>query len=431
MQNTKKQGLYYPEFEHDSCGVGFVAHLKGKKTHQIIKDGIHILERLTHRGACGCDPETGDGAGIITQIPDKFFQKVSQKQGFILPKEGNYAAGNIFLPNILEERDHIEEWMEHIINEEGQELLYWRDIPYNKKFVGKVASELQPIFRQVFIKKNTEIDQETFDRKLYIIRKRLDNKVLQSNLQQKTYYYTCSLSSKTIVYKGQLMAEQVQGFFKDLNDKDFESAISMVHSRYSTNTFPSWGLAHPFRMLAHNGEINTLRGNANWMRAREGQISCEKFGEDIENIFPIITPGGSDSAGFDNVFEMLYLSGRPLPLVAMMMIPEAWSGDDKMLPEKKAFYEYYACLMEPWDGPASVGFTDGRYIGAVLDRNGLRPSRYLFTSDDIVVMASEAGVLPIAEKRIIKKGRLKPGKMFLIDTKKGKMITDKELKKTI
>jgi glutamate synthase (NADPH) large chain len=424
-----KQGLYDPQFEHDSCGVGFVAHLKGKKSHDIVRKGVQILENLSHRGACGCDPETGDGAGLMVQIPDAFFRKECAKINIDLPPAGEYAAGIVFLPPNLQERNIMESWFEHIIHEEGQIFLGLREVPHDNTKIGRVAREVEPEFKQVFIGKGKDTPQEAFERKLFIIRKRLYNKVFQSVLSQKNYYYFCSLSSKTIVYKGQLMAEQVDRFFLDLADPDFTSAICMVHSRYSTNTFPSWSLAHPYRMIAHNGEINTLRGNINWMHAREKQFISEAFGEDLEKLLPIVVPHGSDSATFDNVFEMLVLAGRSMPHAIMMMIPEAWSAHESMSPEKKAFYEYHSCLMEPWDGPASMTFSDGRCIGAILDRNGLRPSRYWVTKDDLVVMASESGVLDIPAQDILHKGRLQPGKIFLIDTLEGRIVDDDELKR--
>lgn len=426
----KKQGLYDPSFEHDACGVGFICHMKGEKSHRIVQDGIQILKNLTHRGACGCDPLTGDGAGILVQMPDAFLRKECEKIHIELPKEGDYGAGIVFLPPSAEERNEIEKWTEHITLEEGQKFLGWREVPHNSDVIGEVARSVEPVFKQVFIKKAKGLSQEEFERKLYVIRKRLFNTVQQSVLSQKSYYYFCSLSSRTMVYKGQLMPEQVDTFFNDLVDPDFVSAISLVHSRYSTNTFPTWALSHPYRMIAHNGEINTLRGNKNWMAARELQFISEAFGEeDTKKILPIVVPHGSDSATFDNVFEMLVLAGRSLPHAMMMMVPEAWEGDDAMIQQKKDFYEFHANLMEPWDGPASIAFTDGRVMGAVLDRNGLRPSRYVQTTDDIVIMGSEAGVLPVEDSKIIHKGRLQPGKMLLIDTKKGIIVDDETLKK--
>jgi len=424
----KQQGLYYPEFEHDSCGVGFVAHMKGQKSHEIVQNGIQILENLTHRGACGCDPETGDGAGILIQMPDAFLRKECEKLNIELPAPGEYGAGIVFLPPNPEERNTIEEWFEHIIVEEGQKFLGWRDVPHDSDKIGHVARSVEPEFKQVFIGRGQDTSLEAFERKLYVIRKRLYNKVQESVLSQKNYYYFCSLSSKTIVYKGQLMPEQVNQFFPDLVDPEMTSAIALVHSRYSTNTFPTWALSHPYRMIAHNGEINTLRGNINWMHAREMQFISESFGDDLKKVLPIVVPHGSDSATFDNVFEMLVLSGRSMPHAILMMIPEAWSGYKDMPEDKRAFYEYHSCLMEPWDGPASIAFTDGRCIGAILDRNGLRPSRYLITKDDVIVMASETGVLPFEPERVKVKGRLQPGKIFLIDTQEGRIIEDQELK---
>jgi glutamate synthase domain-containing protein 2/glutamate synthase domain-containing protein 1/glutamate synthase domain-containing protein 3 len=424
----EQQGLYHPEFEHDSCGVGFICHIKGRRSHDIVRNAVQILENLSHRGACGCDPLTGDGAGIMVQMPDLFFRKECGKINIELPPEGQYAAGMVFLPPKLDERNDIEEWFEHIVREEGQKFLGWREVPHNSQRIGQVARSVEPEFKQAFVGKAADLTPEEFERKLYVIRKRLYNTVQLSVLSQKSYYYFCSLSSRTIVYKGQLMAEQVDSFFTDLSDPDFISAIAMVHSRYSTNTFPSWGLAHPYRVIAHNGEINTLRGNINWMHARERQFISDAFGADTKKILPIVVPHGSDSATFDNVLELLALAGRSLPHAVMMMIPEAWEHDDNMDPAKRAFYQYHSCLMEPWDGPASITFTDGRYIGAVLDRNGLRPSRYIVTKDDVVVMASEVGVVPMAEDAILKKGRLQPGKMFLIDTLAGEIIDDARLK---
>jgi len=425
-----KQGLYDPSMEHDSCGVGFLCHIKGKKSHKIVRDAIQILENLTHRGATGSDPLTGDGAGILIQMPDKFFQKECRTLHIELPAEGDYGVGMIFLPENLESRNKIEEWIEHIVHEEGQKFLGWRDVPHDAEKIGHVARGAMPVFKQVFIGRGKDTPQERFEMKLYVIRKRIFNKVEASLLPDKKDFYVCSLSSRTIVYKGQLMSEQVDRFFPDLADEDFQSALAMVHSRYSTNTFPTWALAHPFRMVAHNGEINTLRGNFNWMRAREKHFISEIFGEDMDKVFPTVVPHVSDSATFDNALELLVLAGRSLPHAVMMMIPEAWSGHETMDQEKKDFYEYHSCLMEPWDGPASIAFTDGRYIGAVLDRNGLRPSRFTVTKDDMVIMASETGVLPVEPENMEIKGRLQPGKMFLIDTREGRIIDDKELKHT-
>lgn len=424
----KKQGLYDPAFEHDSCGVGFIVNIKGKKSHSIVRDGVKILENLTHRGACGCDPETGDGAGILIQMPDEFLRKECAANGITLPAFGDYGAGIVFLPPSLADRNIIEQWTEHIIHEEGQKFLGWREVPHEPMKVGHVARSVMPAFKQLFIGRGPNTKPEELDRKLYVIRKRLYNKVQDSTLAQRNYYYFCSLATKTMVYKGQLMAEQVDLFFPDLANPLLTSALAMIHSRYSTNTFPTWALAHPYRMIAHNGEINTLRGNINYMHAREMQFISKAFGKDLEKVLSIVVPHGSDSATFDNVLEMLVLSGRSLPHAMMMMVPEAWSAHESMSAEKKAFYEYHSCLMEPWDGPASIAFSDGRYIGALLDRNGLRPSRYWVTNDDTIIMASETGVLPVPQENVVKKGRLEPGKMFLIDTQEGRIIDDSEIK---
>ncbi len=425
----KKQGLYDPAFEKDSCGVGFICQIKGKKSHKIVLDAIEILNNLTHRGACGCDPHTGDGAGILIQIPDTFLRNAVSKNKINLPKEGEYGVGIVFLPTNIQEKNLCEEWIEHIIHDEGQRFLGWRKVPCDNTKIGYVARSVEPEIKQIFIGKNPKIkDPLEFERKLYLIRKQIEKKIRDSKLTQSHYFYICSLSSRTLVYKGQLMGDQVSLYYPDLANEDMISALAMVHSRYSTNTFPTWALAHPYRMLAHNGEINTLRGNINWMRAREKSFASKVFGEDLKKTIPVLTQGASDSAIFDNALEILVLSGRSLPHAVMMMIPEAWSGHISMDEDKKAFYEYHSCLMEPWDGPASIAFTDGRYIGAVLDRNGLRPSRYLLTDDDHVIMASETGVLSIPPEKVILKWRLQPGKMFLIDTKEGRIIDDKEIK---
>ena len=405
----KKQGLYDPAFEHDSCGVGFIAHMKGAQSHEIVRDGLNILENLSHRGACGCDPLSGDGAGILIQMPDVFLRKECAKINIQLPALGDYAAGIVFLPVNPEDRNTIQQWFEHIIHEEGQKFLGWRDVPHDETKIGRVARSVMPTFKQIFIQRGIHTPQAAFERKLYVIRKRLYNTVQESTLRERNYYYFCSLSSKTLVYKGQLMAGQLSTFYIDLDDTDMISAIALVHSRYSTNTFPTWALAHPYRMIAHNGEINTFRGNVNWMRAREMQFVSEAFGEDMEKTLPIVEPHASDSATFDNAFEMIVLSGRSMPHAIMMMIPEVWNGIEDMSEEKKAFYEYHSCLMEPWDGPASIVFTDGHCVGAVLDRNGLRPSRYLITKDDRVVMASETGAFSIDQSQVAAKGRLQPG----------------------
>ncbi len=426
-----KVGMYYPEFEHDSCGVGFVANIKGISSHEIVRNGIEILENLKHRGAVGCDPKTGDGAGITVQIPDEFLRRVCFDIDFDLPEKGNYGVGLIFLPTIAEERHKVEHVIESIVNEEGEIFIGFRDLPTNPEDIGDVAKSLMPVFKQLFIERGEETNIADFERKLLVIRKRIGLKIRSLDVGQKNYFYICSLSSKTLVYKGQLMAEQLRAFFPDLNQEDFSSSIALVHSRYSTNTFPTWALAHPFRMIAHNGEINTLKGNKNWFNARESLFQGQNFGEDLKRIAPMIAPSKSDSAAFDNVLEALVYSGRSLPHALMMMIPEAISEEIEMSEEKRAFYKYHSCLMEPWDGPAAICFTDGRYIGSILDRNGLRPLRYFITEEDKIVMASESGTLDIDERTILKKGRLQPGKIFLVDTEEGRVIRDEEIKNEI
>ena len=424
------QGLYDPAYEHDSCGVGFVVNIKGKKSHNIVRSGIQILINLSHRGATGADPDTGDGAGILTQIPDEFFRAELAKQHLELPTIGRYGVGIVFLPTHDLERAQCEEWIEAIVLEEGQLVLGWRDVPHDLKKAGSSARAVSPVFKQLFIGRGAETpNQAAFERKLYIIRKKIEKKILlQSEITQKELFYVCSLSSRTMVYKGQLKAEQLGEFYHDLSDPNFRSAIALVHSRYSTNTFPSWKLAHPYRMVCHNGEINTLRGNINRMFTRESACQSELFGNELPKVFPVITPHGSDSATFDNVLEFLVLNGRDLPHAVMMMIPEAWEGYNTMDQVKRDFYDYHSCLMEPWDGPALIAFSDGRFIGAVLDRNGLRPARYCVVNQETVVMSSETGVLPIAEEDITLKSRLQPGKMLLIDTEVGRIIDDTELK---
>ncbi|MCP5062453.1 MAG: glutamate synthase large subunit [Ignavibacteriae bacterium] len=426
-----KQGLYNPEFEHDSCGVGFVANINGVKTHKIVENGIEVLENLKHRGAVGADPKTGDGAGIMTQVPDKFLRKVCKKVNIYLPTKGNYGVGLVFLPVVSEDRHFIENLIEKIVSEEGQIFLGFRDVPFNDSEIGKVAISVMPVFKHLLIGKSKRIDSLAFERKLLVIRKRIGIKVSKLEIGQKNYFYICSLSSKTLIYKGQLMPEQLKSFFPDLNDKDYKSAIALVHSRYSTNTFPTWALAHPYRYIAHNGEINTLKGNANWFNVREQQFKNSLFGKDLKKIMPAIAPSKSDSAAFDNVLEFLILSGRSLPHALMMMIPEAYTYDKNIIQYKKDFYQYHSCLMEPWDGPSAICFSDGRYIGSVLDRNGLRPLRYWVTDDSKIIMSSEVGPLKVDPNNIIEKGRLQPGKLFLVDTKQKRIIRDSEIKKEI
>ena len=427
-QTPRKQGLYDPRFEHDACGVGFIVHKTGKKSHDIVEQALTILLNLDHRGACGAEKNTGDGAGILCQIPDLFFRKVTGDLGFTLPAAGQYGVGMLYTAPDAEIRQKSRQEFEKIAAEEGLKVLGWRDVPTDNSSLGNSARSTEPFIEQVFIERNANLsDDLAFERKLYVIRKR-------SHLNRQSfnrYWYPCSISSRTIVYKGQLMPVQVGDYFPDLHDPDFQSALGLVHSRFSTNTFPSWERAHPYRYIAHNGEINTLRGNINWMHARQSMFASPLFGEDIKKIQPVINIEGSDSLIFDNALELMVLSGRSLPHAVMMMIPEPWAAHESMSDEKKAFYEYHSCLMEPWDGPASIAFTDGTMMGAVLDRNGLRPSRYYVTKDDLVIMASEAGVLPIEPERVAFKGRLQPGRMFLVDMKEGRIVADEEIKEGI
>ena len=423
-----KQGLYDPQFEHDACGVGFVVNFKGKRSHEIVRQALTILINLRHRGACGCEVNTGDGAGILMQMPDKFFRKVCAKDGINLPAFGEYGVGMLFMPRDPEERKACETHINKVIKEEGQGLLGWRTVPTRNETLGSVARGAEPFVRQVFVKRSAGLkDALAFERKLYVIRCRATHELKKDHPQ----FYSPTFSHRTIAYKGMLMSEQVDEYYPDLADNDVETALALVHSRFSTNTFPSWQRSHPYRFIAHNGEINTLRGNINWMHARESLFQSELFGDDIKKILPVIDTDGSDSSMFDNCLEALVLAGRSLPHAVMMMIPEPWANHETMSDEKKAFYEYHSCLMEPWDGPASIAFTDGTIIGAILDRNGLRPSRYYVTKDDLVIMASEVGVLDVPPDRVLEKGRLQPGRMFLIDTAAGRIIADEELKQKI
>jgi glutamate synthase (ferredoxin) len=428
----EKQGLYDPRFEHDSCGVGFVVDVKGRKSHAIVRQALTVLMNLRHRGACGCEANTGDGAGILLQTPHEFLKKVCTRDKIPLPSYGEYGVGMVFLPPDKSERYKCEKLFEEIIETEGQRLLGWRTVPTNHSMLGRTARASEPIVRQVFLARDPKItDDMAFERKLYVVRKLAEKGIRYAGISGGNRFYISSLSYKTIVYKGMLMPEQVEHFYPDLADPAMESALVLVHSRFSTNTFPSWDRAHPYRYVAHNGEINTLRGNINWMHARESLLQSDLFGDDIKKLLPIINEDGSDSAMFDNCLEFLVLGGWSLPHAVMMMIPEPWTGHESMSDEKKAFYEYHGCLMEPWDGPASIAFTDGIKIGAVLDRNGLRPSRYYVTKDDQVIMASEVGVLDIPPDRVLQKGRLQPGRMFLIDTELGRIVADEELKQKI
>ncbi|MBI2455612.1 MAG: glutamate synthase subunit alpha, partial [candidate division NC10 bacterium] len=423
-----RQGLYDPQFEHDSCGVGFVVDIKGRKSHRIVTQALSVLKNLLHRGACGCEVNTGDGAGILIQMPHAFLARECGRLGITLPAPRWYGAGLVFLPTDPGQAARCQAVFEEIIREEGQALLGWRDVPTDDSPVGPSARAVEPIFKQIFIGRDAGLrDDPAFERKLYVIRKRVEHAIYGSDMPARKRFYLPSLSSNTLIYKGMLSADQIETMFPDVVDPAVESALALVHQRFSTNTFPSWPLAHPYRYLAHNGEINTLRGNINWMHAREALCESDRL-PDLKKILPIVLEGGSDSAIFDNVLEFLVMAGRPLPHAILMMIPEAWSGHESMSPERRAFYEFHSCLMEPWDGPASIAFTDGTVIGAVLDRNGLRPSRYYVTKDDLVIMASEVGVLDIPPENILLKERLHPGRIFLVDTAQGRIIDDAELK---
>ena len=433
MDLPQKQGLYDPKNEHDACGVGFVAHVKGTKSHDIVTQGLEILKNLDHRGAVGADPLQGDGAGILIQIPDALYREEFAARDVKLPAAGEYGVGMVFMPKEIASRLACEEEIERAIRSEGQVLLGWRDVPVNPDMpMSPTVKAKEPVIRQVFIGRGPDIMvTDALERRLYVIRRRAANAINALKLKHGTEFYMVSMSARTVNYKGLLLATQVGEYFNDLKDSRCVSALALVHQRFSTNTFPKWNLAHPFRMIAHNGEINTLRGNYNWMRAREKGVHSPLLGADLEKIWPLIYPGQSDSAAFDNALELLVMSGYSLAHAVMMMIPEAWESHTYMDERRRAFYEYHAAMMEPWDGPAAVAFTDGRQIGATLDRNGLRPARYLVTDDDIVVMASESGVLPIPDSKIVKKWRLQPGKMFLIDMEQGRIIDDKELKQSL
>ena len=427
-----QQGLYDPRFEHDACGVGFVVNIKGDKSHEIVEQALAVLENLDHRGACGCEDNTGDGAGILMQTPHDFFQNVCDGLGFQLPKPGQYGVGMLFLPPEREQRHRFQRMFEEVVTREGQRVLGWRSVPTDNFYLGETAKSCEPAIQQVFIGRSADItDDLAFERKLYVIRRQATNAMRYGGMPGGQYFYIASLSYKTIIYKGMLTPRQVSTYYPDLADPSVETALVVVHSRFSTNTFPSWERSHPYRYLIHNGEINTLRGNENWMHARQSMFASQLFGDDLPKIFPIILADGSDSAKFDNCLEFLVLSGRSLPHAVMMMIPEPWENHESMSDEKRAFYEYHNSLMEPWDGPASIAFTDGIRVGAVLDRNGLRPSRYYVTKDDLVIMASEVGVLDIPPERVLEKRRLQPGRMFLVDTEEGRIISDEEIKQQI
>jgi glutamate synthase (ferredoxin) len=440
-QPVPAQGLYDPRHEHDACGVGFVVHIKGQKTHGIVSQALKLLVNLLHRGACGCEVNTGDGAGILLQMPDRFFRKEADRLGIKLPPERGYGVGLVFLPRDPVVREQIETIFEQIVIDEGQLVLGWRDVPTDDRMLGPSAVAVEPVFKQIFISRGPDApapgasleSDAQFERKLYVIRKLVEHAVDAADLpaDEKRFFYIPSLSSNTLIYKGMLTADQIGTMFPDLTDPAMESALALVHQRFSTNTFPSWPLAHPYRFVAHNGEINTLRGNINWMKAREALLQSEVLGHDLKKILPIIREGGSDTAIFDNVLELLVMAGRSLPHAILMMIPEPWQNHEGMSPGRRAFYEYHSSLMEPWDGPASIAFTDGTVIGAVLDRNGLRPSRYYVTKDDLVIMASEVGVLDIQPENILVKERLHPGRIFLVDTAQGRIIADDEIKEQL
>ena len=428
----QKQGLYDPQNEKDSCGVGFVAHIKGERSHQIVHDADEVLRNMDHRGACGCESNTGDGAGMLTALPYEFLARVAQADlGQSLPEPGRFAAGNVFLPTDEKQRRYCKSLVEKMISGQGQRLVGWRPVPTDPEQadIGPTALAAMPHIEQLIVAASEGLAGDAFERQLYLIRKQVSDRLRgDKSLSQRLMFYVCSLSTKVIIYKGMLTPDQLLPFYHDLTNPDFTTHLAMVHSRFSTNTFPSWDRAQPNRFMSHNGEINTLRGNSNWMHAREGVVRSDLFGDEIRKLFPIVEPHCSDSGTFDNVLEFLLMTGRTLQESVMMMIPEAWQNHQTMPEDKRAFYEFHSCLMEPWDGPASIAFTDGHYIGAVLDRNGLRPSRYYITHDDRVIMASEVGVLSVDPKNVKEKGRLQPGRMFLIDFEKGCMVPDEDLK---
>jgi glutamate synthase (NADPH/NADH) large chain len=427
-----QQGLYDPAFEHDACGVGFVCHIKGKASNSIVTNALEMLERMNHRGGCGCEPDSGDGAGILVRIPDPFFRAELDKKGIALPPYGLYGVATVFLPKDMVSRHQCESIIEKTVREYGMTLIGWRDVPVDRKYVGPTPKKTEPKIRQVFVGMGaTFYNRKDFERRLYLVRQRIENQIEfgEHSDAVREGFYICALSTNRLIYKGMLTAHQVRRYYPDLTSPLFESSLAIVHSRFSTNTFPSWRLAHPYRYLAHNGEINTLRGNRNWMRARYGSLSSETFGDELQKMYPILTESGSDSATIDNALQFLTVTGRSLPHAVLMMVPEAWQNNTLMDADLRAFYEYHACLMEPWDGPASIAFTNGQLIGAVLDRNGLRPSRYYVTKDDLVVMASEVGALPVDPANVAKKWRLQPGKIFLVDTKQGRIVDDNEIKR--
>ena len=423
------QGLYDPKTEHDNCGLGFIVNIKNRKSHEIVSQGIQILINLDHRGAVGADPLAGDGAGILVQLPDRLFRDEAKKLGFLLPPEGEYAVGMVFLPNRKSSLKACTQAIETATEAAGQTVLGWRNVPVDNSYLGDSVKPIEPIIRQFFIGRGDNCaDTNAFERKLFVIRKQAHHLVWDEDIEDIGHFYITSMSARTIVYKGMMLAPNVDKYFLDLKDQRFESALALVHQRFSTNTFPSWPLAQPFRYLCHNGEINTVRGNINWMLARRNSMQSTLLGDDLEKLWPLIGDGASDTVTFDNALELLVAGGYSLAHAMMIMIPEAWDGNPLMDNDLRAFYEYHAAVMEPWDGPAAMAFTDGLQIGATLDRNGLRPARYVVTDDDVVVLGSEVGVLPIPEERIIKKWRLQPGKMLLIDLERQCIVDDTELK---
>ena len=429
VRRTEKAGLYDPELEHDNCGIGFVVNIKGRKSHDIVRQGLQILVNLDHRGAVGADPLAGDGAGLLIQLPDRLLREECAAVGFDLPEPGRYGVGMVFLPREEKALAACMAACERSIADEGQVMLGWRDVPTDNACLGESVRDGEPLVRQVFVGRSAELaDQDAFERKLFVIRKCVHRAIRENDLDPSETFYIPTLSSRTIGYKGMVLSGNLQKYYLDLDDERMESAMALVHQRFSTNTFPSWKLAQPFRYLCHNGEINTVRGNINWMAARRFTMVSEILGDDLDKLWPLIGDAASDSATFDNALELLVAGGYSLPHAMMMMIPEAWNNNPFMSDERRAFYEYHAALMEPWDGPAAIAFTDGRQIGATLDRNGLRPARYVVTNDDLVILASEEGVLPVPEENIVQKWRLQPGKMFLIDMEQGRIISDDEVK---
>ena len=426
------QALYDPSNEHDSCGVGFVADMKNRKSHDILEKGLQILINLDHRGAVGADPSLGDGCGVLTQIPHAFFAPECAKLGFDLPAQGHYAIGQFFMPRQSAPRQQVRDIVEEVVAAEGLTVLGWRDVPIDNSALGERVKAVEPAMQQIFIGRPAALaTEDDFERRLYIIRKVVSNRVYAIATPEILEYYPVSMSARTIVYKGMVLVRQLAPYYRDLLDPRFETALALVHQRFATNTFPSWRLAHPYRMVAHNGEINTLRGNVNWMAARQASVNSELFGADISKLWPISYEGQSDTACLDNALEFLIQGGYSLSHAMMTLIPEAWAGNPLMDEERRAFYEYHAALMEPWDGPAAMAFTDGRQIGATLDRNGLRPARYFVTDDDLVVLASEMGVLPVPEETIVTKWRLQPGKMLLVDLEQHRIVSDAEIKQTL